>query len=204
MRVEICWQSVLQIAAVFSCICLFIPDSWQPWCILGAGAGESVICHRNEAWAFTGPGEQAAADANTGIILYCGPLTTDLQISTQSICIFQWQILTFLHLFSPSKKIKNGYIHFVKHVICFILYTKLCTEMKAGALFVYSCCLFECGKLTFFNSSHQLRPKPFVSLYVSYFVNFLRLVVIVRWRRICHWRISSCRLSSRARTTECG
>lgn len=117
MRVEICWQSVLQIAAVFSCICLFIPDSWQPWCILGAGAGESVICHRNEAWAFTGPGEQAAADANTGINLYCGPLTTDLQISTQSICIFQWQILTFLHLFSPSKKTVTSTLS----NICFIL-----------------------------------------------------------------------------------
>ncbi len=53
------------------CLCLSVPDSWQPRCVLGAGAGESVICHRNEAWSFTGPGEQAAADGNTGKIFYC-------------------------------------------------------------------------------------------------------------------------------------
>lgn len=69
MRMEMYCQSTLQMAVVFSFVCLFVPDSWQPWWILGAGAGKPVVCHWNEAWAFTGPGEQADADGNTGNFL---------------------------------------------------------------------------------------------------------------------------------------
>ncbi len=97
----------------------------------------------------------------TSIGSYCGP--RDLQISGHSICVFQWQILTFLHLVPPSKKI--GYIHFVKQVFCFILRhweimrwnKSRCIMCIHVFIWMWQIDLFVCIKKY---TSHQLKPKP--------------------------------------------